>query len=405
MKIAFLSSHFPPDFIGGGEWSTKMIAEGMAALGHDVYVFCGAEKDKEEKINGVTVKRLYELQGLWDKPLFEEKKSSNMAKCLKKYLDNEFDVVHAHDFRSALALSILGLNNSFVTVRDFAPICGTTNNMWFNGKSCDGCSWKNVLLKCHRVKEASVLRKPFRIWQYKYNLSFRNDAYEKIMHQVYISNALKDRVSSRMSLPENNVVIPNPVGKEWLEDVDAFSTNKNIVYAGTVEQYKGIGVLLESFARLRKDVPEVKLTIIGTGHGVEDYKRFAKNIGIDDAVNWTGKLSQDEVKKHFDQAFVVVQPSIWEEPFGRTVIEAYARGRAVVASNIGGLKETFKEGTGALVKPGSVDELYTALRKIVSDKESAQKMGAFARQYVEQNFTAEKIAKRYLDFYEHIYRS
>ena len=404
MKIAFLSAHFPPDFIGGGEWSTKMIAEGMASLGHEVYVFCGAEKDADEKINGVNVRRVRALRGLWDKPLFEKRKSSIMAKCLKKYLDDGFDIVHAHDFRSALALSMLNLDNSFVTVRDFAPICGTTNNMLSDGKSCDGCSWKNVLLKCHRVKEASLPRKPFRVWQYKYNLDFRDQSYKKIIRHIYISNALKNRVASRMSLPENNIVIPNPVGREWLSNVDVFPMAKNIVYAGTVEQYKGIGVLLKSFAKLRKDVSGVKLTIIGSGH-VEKYRKFAESIGVADAVNWTGKLSQDEVRKHFDQSFVVVQPSIWEEPFGRTVIEAYARGRAVVASNIGGLKETFKDGTGVLVKPGSVDELYLALKKIVSDKENAQKMGMLARNYVEQNFTAENIAKRYLDFYEHTYRS
>jgi glycosyltransferase involved in cell wall biosynthesis len=398
MKIAFLSSRFPPDFIGGGEWSTKMIAEGMATLGHDVHVFCGAEKNAEEKINGVTVGRLSALHGLWDKPLFEKKKSSVIAGELKKYLGKEFDVVHAHDFRSALALAMLDLDNSFVTVRDFAPICGTTNNMWFDGKSCDGCSWGNVLLNCHRVKEASLPRKPFRVWQYKYNLSFRNDAYNKIVRHVYISNALKERVASRLHLPENNIVIPNPVGREWLGDVAAFPTIKNIVYAGTVEQYKGIGILLESFAKLRKDVSDVRLTIIGSGH-VDKYHGFAESIGIADAVNWTGKLPQNKVREYFDQSFVVVQPSIWEEPFGRTVIEAYARGRAVVASSIGGIKETFAEGTGVLVKPGDVDELYLALKQIVSNKENAQKMGALARNYVEQNFTAKIIAQKYVEFY------
>jgi glycosyltransferase involved in cell wall biosynthesis len=201
-----------------------------------------------------------------------------------------------------------------------------------------------------------------------------------------------------LHLPENNIVIPNPVGSEWLGDVASFPTTKNIVYAGTVEQYKGIDVLLESFAKLRKDVSDVKLTIIGSGH-IDKYRGFAESIGIADAVNWTGKLPQNKVREYFDQSFVVVQPSIWEEPFGRTVIEAYARSRAVVASSIGGLKETFMEGTGILVKSGDVDELYLALKQIISNKENAQKMGELGRNYVEQNFTAEKIAKKYIDFY------
>jgi len=220
------------------------------------------------------------------------------------------------------------------------------------------------------------------------------------MRQVYISDALLDRVSSRLFLPKNIAVIPNPVGKDWLADVKPFPNEKNITYAGTVEQYKGVGVLLEAFSKLKKEVPDAKLTIIGTGHGEKEYKELAKKLEIIDAINWTGKLPQEEVQKHFDRSFVVVQPSIWEEPFGRTVIEAYARGRAVVASNIGGLRETFKDGTGMLVETGNAEELFVALKKIVSEKENAQKMGVLARSYIEQNFTAEKIARRYINFYD-----
>lgn len=398
MRIAFLSSRFPPDFIGGGEWSTKYIADGLVALGQDVSVICGANEDKEETLNGVKVKRVKELFELWDKPLLEKRKSKKMACVLRKMLAEKFDVVHAHDFRTAQALSLLDLPKTVVTIRDFAPICGTTNNMWADGKSCDGCTLKNVCCKCHRVCEASIARKPFRIWQYKYNLGYRNETYRAIKNQIYISEALRARVASRLELPKNTAVIPNPISPDWLSPIKQVS-EKKIVYAGTVDDYKGIKVLIDAFAKLYETQKDTELIIIGKGK-IDAYKKYVAENCIDILIQFVGKKSQAEVKQYFDSALAVVQPSIWEEPFGRTIIEAYARGRAIVASDIGGIKETFKEGTGYLVKPGSVEELYEALKKVVENQEAAQKMGELGRAYVEQNFTAPIIAQRYLDFYQ-----
>jgi glycosyltransferase involved in cell wall biosynthesis len=397
MKIAFLFSHFPPEFIGGGEWSTKYIAEGMVSLGHEVTVVCGAKEDRIEIINGVTIKRVKALLGLWEKPLFENCKSTKLSKVLQRELSEKFDIVHAHDFRTAQALAKLHLPNTFVTVRDFAPICGTTNNMWSDGKSCDGCTLANVCLRCHRVCEASIARKPFRIWQYKYNLGFRNETYQAFKNQVYISEALRQRVSSRLKLPQNTTVIPNPISPDWLTPIKPIA-GKKIVYAGTVEDYKGIKVLIDAFARLQTREKDVELVIIGKGK-IEQYKKNITENCIDISIQFVGKKTQEEVKQYFDDAMVVVQPSIWEEPFGRTIIEAYARGRAVVASDIGGIKETFKEGTGYLVKPGSVDELSVALKKVIENKKEAQRMGENGRAHVEQNFTAQIIAQKYVEFH------
>ncbi len=399
MKIVFLASRFPPDFIGGGEWSTKYIAEGLAALGHSVTVFCGAADDAEELVSGVKIKRISALHGLWDKPLFEKRKSAKMAGLLIKELDSNFDVIHAHDFRSAQALALLKLKNSYVTVRDFAPICGTTNNMWFDGKSCDGCTLRNVCLRCHRVREASMARKPFRIWQYKYNLNFRNATYKAIKNHVYISESLRNRISSRFVLPENITIIPNPVNPLWLQSPQVdIKDNKAVVYAGTVDDYKGVNVLLEAFARLYSETKNIELIIVGNGK-IDKYKKKIAGKFLDLPVVFTGKATQEGVKKYFDQALVVVQPSVWEEPFGRTIIEAYARGRAVVASDIGGIKETFKEGTGKLVAPSDVAGLYSGLKEIISNPEEAKIMGDLGRKHVVENFTEEIIAKKYEEFY------
>lgn len=399
MNIAFLSSRFPPDYIGGGEISTASIAEGLVRIGHKVTVFCGATKDAEETINMVRVIRSKELYGLWKKPLLEEKMSAAMTLVLKKLMKEDFEIIHAHDFRSALALSLLNSTRSVVTVRDFAPVCGTTNNLWFDGQSCDGCFWSNVLFRCHRVKEASVIRKPFRVWQYKYNLDFRNESYLKIKNHVYISNSLKNRISTRLTIPVNSAVIPNPINQDWLRPVKPMSDGMRILYAGTVEEYKGIRILIDAFSKLKEKFPLAEMRIAGNGK-LDYYKKYAESLGADKSILFLGKLSQDNIIDEFDSASVIVQPSIWEEPFGRTVIEAGARGRAVVASNVGGIKETLQHNGGVLVEPNNAQALAEALINLFSNPQKLNNMGNTGRTNIEQHFSNKTIAEKYINFYK-----
>jgi glycosyltransferase involved in cell wall biosynthesis len=398
MKIVFLSARYPPDFIGGGELSTAAIADGIAARGHDVTVLTGARADAQERRGTLTIIRSRALFPLWAKPLFERQTCIGMLPALQKLIPAETGVVHAHDFRSALLLSLLEHPRRAVTVRDFAAICGTTNNMWWDGTSCDGCFWPNVLFRCHRVVEASPARKPFRVWQYKYNLGFRGEAFRAIPHHVYISRALQGRIATRMAIPPHTEVIPNPVGAEWLAPPVPYPAAPRAVYAGTVESYKGIGVLLDAFATVLRELSRAELEIIGAGD-ISGYGKQAARLGIAESVRFLEKLPPAQVRERFDAARVVVQPSLWEEPFGRTVIEAYARSRPVIASDTGGLHDTVSAQTGILVPPRDVSALATALRRLLSDTEEARSFGAAGRARVERQFATDQVAEQYEQFY------
>jgi glycosyltransferase involved in cell wall biosynthesis len=398
MTLVFLSARYPPDFIGGGELSTATIAEGLASLGHRVTVLTGAQKTRTEQVNGVTVRRSKDLYRLWAKPLFELRASAAMLPALQALLPPSAEILHAHDFRSALLLSLLDGPARVVTVRDFASICGTTNNMWWDGRSCDGCFWPNVLFRCHRVVEASPARKPFRVWQYKYNLAFRGRAFQAIPHHIYISAALRDRVATRSPIPPSSLVIPNPLGQEWLAPPPRQPSPPRAVYAGTVESHKGIAVLLEAYRHIVNDMADVSLDIIGAGD-LRGYQTMARAYGIESSVRFLGKLPPEQVREQFDTARVIVQPSLWEEPFGRTVLEAYARSRPVVASDIGGLRDLVTQETGILVPPGNALALAQALRRFLQSEPSAAACGAAGRLRVEREFTVTRIAERYESFY------
>lgn len=403
MHIVFLSARYPPDVLGGGEVSTRILAEALAELGEHVTVLCGSPTDAEETVNGVRVYRRKDLHPWWAKPLTEEPVSRQTARVLKHWLSTlptKPDVVHAQEFRSALALSLLGHPRRFVTIRDYAPICGTTNNLWWDGSSCTGCSWQNVLLRCHRVAEASLPRKLFRVWQYKGNLPFRNRAYQRMPNHIYTSNVLKERVLGRLPfVPERVSVIPNPVDPRWLNHAPTPTPRAPILCAvGRLETTKGTDVLLKALRQAKAGVQGLRLHLVGGGE-VSRYVALAKKLSVSDAVTFHGQCPEATVRSLIDASTVVVSPHLWEEPFGRAALEAGARSRPLVASNLGGVRETTTKETALLVPPNDPMALADAISGLLLDRERCLFLGANARKNVEERYRADHIAQQLLEVY------
>src|SRR5581483_12425310 len=102
MKILFVSGYYPPVVRGGGELSTYLIAQALQQRGHEVHVIADGQRSEISETNGVHIQRL--PLGLTAKPLLEKRMSRKIAHALTPYLAG-YDIIHAHDFRSALALS------------------------------------------------------------------------------------------------------------------------------------------------------------------------------------------------------------------------------------------------------------------------------------------------------------
>src|SRR5436190_18912766 len=187
MNILFLSSLYPPTTKGGGELSTHYIALGLAGRGHRIKVITTGPSEVESHINGVNVIRA--PIELLSKPLFERHHSRHVAKHLKKLIGDptRYDIIHAHDFRSALALSELGLPHTVVTARDYAQISGCTNNILADGSISPGCAehpWG-----CHRVAEVRFPRTLGRYAQYVINQDYRKKVFAGFKRQIFISHA------------------------------------------------------------------------------------------------------------------------------------------------------------------------------------------------------------------------
>ncbi len=406
MRILFLSAHYPPRTRGGAEISVHILAQGLRQQGHEVEVLTEGERQERTVVDGVPVNWI--PIHLTAKPLLERRYSRKLASVLRGVIDawGSFDIVHAHDFRTALALGELadGLAaRCAVTHRDYAAICGTTNAVRTDGQLCR-CSWRDIM-HTQRIAEASWARKPWRLWQYKYNLGYRRRTMAGFRWHVFISQAQRSLLTKQLDFSEViTQVIYNPVPVSYLRTTTQPGTAGNVLYAGRVEQYKGVELLLGAWRDVARVHQHARLRIIGDGAQREHYERLASRWGLQYRVQFTKHLPWSRLLPHYDEAEVVVSPHLWVEPFGRTVAEAMARGKIVVAADHGGPAEMIETGkSGLLFMHGSTTDLARRLIEALSLPElKRRQMAANAREWSRQNLAPAVIAQQYEEYYKRV---
>lgn len=408
MNILFLTSLYPPHTKGGGEVSTYLIAEGLVRLGHTVTVLTSTA-DQERKSQdtheaGVRVLRL--PLPLSAKPLFERRHAQKIARAIgASELDfAEYDVVHAHDFRTALVLHELveqgavHRHRTIVTSRDYAQICGSPNNLSSTGEPCLDCSSLSCIIRNQAVVEAPLLRRPFRIWQYWFNIEYRRSAFKSFPTQIFISNAQKSEISAIQDLSEQQTnVIYNPVADSYHATKPSTVQGQTILYTGRVQHYKGVETLLRAFRELSETHPDAQLHIVGDGDQRRSYEQEVARWGLQYKVRFTSHVAYERVAALYDDAAVVVAPHLWVEPFGRTVVEAMARGRVVVAADRGGPAEIIQnQKTGFLFSVGDHEDLAQTLRDVLSMGELRRReIQSSARAWTQRNLSQENICQQH----------
>jgi glycosyltransferase involved in cell wall biosynthesis len=123
------------------------------------------------------------------------------------------------------------------------------------------------------------------------------------------------------------------------------------VYCGRLEPEKGLPLLLRAFARVRERRAAARLRIVGRGSQLAALQELAASLGLGDAVAFRGWVAPAELDAEVADAWAVVIPSLWAEPFGLVALEAIVRAVPVVASAEGGLGETVEDGVTGLLFP------------------------------------------------------
>ena len=163
---------------------------------------------------------------------------------------------------------------------------------------------------------------------------------------------------------------------------------------------KGVHYLLKALQLLQGQA-KVKLTIVGSTAPDGQHLKLVKEYGLEDIVTFTGRISAEELVKHYSMSEISVVPSLYEG-FGLPAAEAMSCKLPVIATRAGALPEVVGQDgdAGILVPPADPDALAAAIKRLLPDKHLQRKMGEAGRKRVERNLTWEQAAKKTLEVYE-----
>jgi len=159
-----------------------------------------------------------------------------------------------------------------------------------------------------------------------------------------------------------------------------------IMSVGRLVGLKGLRVILEAMSTL----PQTHYAIVGQGEERPRLEALAKRLGLSERVHFLGGIAHERLPVVLREADVFVQPTIGEEAFGITVVEAMAVGLAVAASRNGGMCEIIDDGlNGVLLPSGDVPAWREAMDSLLQHRDRCRELGINARAHTEKNFTWE----------------
>lgn len=311
------------------------------------------------------------------------------------------DVAHVHNFWATLSPSVHAACHAagvptVQTLHNYRLFC-VNALLLRNGSVCMDCvgkaPWRGVVRRCYNGSiAASAVRANMITANRRRDTWAGVDAFiapSEHARSIFIQGGID---ANKLYVKPNFTVDPGP-------SASTPSESKTIVYAGRLSEEKGLRHLLAAWARAGLGA-RGELVIIGDGPEAASLKNQAAA-----GVVFKGPQDNDAVLDGMRNARAVVLPSVCFETFGNSVVEAYACGRPVIASDIGGAGELVEhERTGLKFVPGDEAALTQCLQRIFDEPEQADGMGENARREYLARFTPERNYEMLMDLYERVSR-
>lgn len=241
------------------------------------------------------------------------------------------------------------------------------------------------------------------------NSRFHDAIFNGLTKILTCSNYIKDRVST-ISPSSKVQTLYNAIDVNIFSPKDHFTINREkagltdedfvIVYSGRVNKDKGVSELIDAMLLL-KDKPHIKLMIIGGtfyGNAVNEdaFVRSLKDKAttIKDKIIFTGFIPYNDVPNYLHLADIAVLPSMWDEPFGLTIVEALASGVPLITTRSGGIPEIC-EGVATIVERRNIiSNLASAILDLYEHPEKRKQMATASLKRA-QLFDKETYAKQF----------
>ncbi len=230
-----------------------------------------------------------------------------------------------------------------------------------------------------------------------------------------ICEGLRGEIVARGSAPGKVTVIPNAVDAQefaFHRDMDTSFRQQQgldgkivIGFIGSWYAYEGLDLLLRALPQALKTRPDLAVLLVGGGPAEEKLRALARELDLDPFVRFVGRVPHGEVGRYYDLVDLLVYPRhsmrLTELVTPLKPLEAMARGRVVLASDVGGHRELLRhDETGFLFPADDVAGLAEAIIRVLAARESWPRIQKAAREFVETERSWHRSVARYEDIYD-----
>ncbi|HEY0680625.1 MAG TPA: glycosyltransferase family 4 protein [Chitinophagaceae bacterium] len=385
MRILFIHNTYRQR--GGEDVALELETTLLAERGHDVRITLFSN---DEDISGFTGKMRLGWNAIYNR---------TSAKTVRQVI-REFapDLIHVHNWFFQASPSIL-----YAAAKEQVPVIMTIHNyrlvcanalLLRNNKPCELCINEKFPLygikyKCYRqssgqsalVTAITGIHKSMNTWQ------------NKVDNYIILTPFAKSRLegSSFKVDPSKLIIKPNfiPDPGEGLPDREGY-----YLFAGRLSIEKGVHTLCEAFAGL----PGSRLILVGEG---SEYAVLEQRFASATNITFAGKRSRPELLGMMKKCKALVFPSIWYEGLPFTILEAFATGTPVIASDLGSMSGMItNEYNGLLFEPGNAASLKAAIAKFEMAGQALKPLYANARQTYLDLYHPDIHYRSIMDIYE-----
>ena len=391
MNVCLVHYTFCPS-IGGVESHLLTLGTELKKKGHDVYVLAGSREGSPpfEEIQGIKVYR----EDLMNRFKIREQKAQlglsaekinpsvqykikEMYKCFAE--EKGIDIVHAHNLHSFLpehALALTELHDKGL------PTVLTIHNVWTKSISDDilkRAKWDAIVTVSQHLRRRIREQAPY----------LRN------IHLIYHG------VDTVLFSPANR-------SDKWAKEL-GFYERPAIIHPGRMLPKKGVFYSIKAMERVRKKFPNAVL-ILTLSEDISDwtgkFKRYkeqllrtVKKLRLEANII-THSFPYLELPAIYNHCQVVINPAIWEEPFGLVPVEAMSCAKPVIVTKSGGFVESVIDNvTGFIIKKKDVNTLAGNICLLLHDKRLASRMGKAGRQLVLKYFNSDRMGQEVIELY------
>ncbi|MGF1524217.1 MAG: glycosyltransferase [Leptolyngbyaceae cyanobacterium] len=383
MKI--LQIHNEYQTLGGEEAVLSAEKAVLEANGHTVQQWIA--KSSEIQNLSTTQKLRVSLDSIWSRNIYQQ---------IKSFLqEHKPDIAHVHNTVPLISPSVYTACQSesvpvVQTLHNFKLVC-PGSNLYRNNQICESCIGKSFTYPAliHGCYRRDYLSTAFLVSSLTFNRM--RGTYSKEINTYIALTEFARKKFVEAGLPSEKLVVkPNfvtaQIGKGSHQGGYA-------LFAGRLISQKGVETLMQAWSLLAGEVP---LKIAGTGYLAE---RVQSQLST--KVEYLGQLPRQEVISLMQNAAFLVFPSEWYEGFPMTIVEAFATGLPVIASNLGGMAEIVQAGSsGWHFEPGNPQDLAATVRQAWRDLQEVKRRGELARVQYEELYSPDKNYQMLINIYQ-----